>query len=95
MINSDMRFYDYGLLEGKNAYGEQSAPDKPTGQVKLAIYESSQSIQDNINYKDCSYVGLTKDTVDDTYIIFYKNIKLKVLYVNSAGRYNQVFMAKI
>ena len=98
MINADMRSYNYFTLGEKNAYGQPQMPAAdatPEGQIKMAINISSQSIQDNINYKDCSYVGLTHAEVDDTYIIQYKNERLKVLYVNPKGRLKQVFMAKI
>lgn len=98
MINADMRLYNYFTLGKKNSYGELTLPAadaEPKGSIKMAINISSQSIQDNINYKDCSYVGLTHADVDDTYIIQYGNERLKVLYVNPKGRYTQVYMAKL
>ena len=58
----------------------------------MAINLTSQSVQDNINYKDANYMGLTHAKVDDTYIIQYGEERLKVLYVNPFGRLNQVFM---
>ncbi len=72
-----------------------SADAEPAGQIKLAIYLSSQSTQDNINYKDCNYIALTSSKVDDTYIIDYKGERLKVLYVSNMGRYSQVYLKKI
>ena len=98
MINADMRLYNYFTLGTKDIYGQRPIPSKdaePEGQVKMAINISSQSIQDNINYKDAQYVGLTHAKVDDTYIIQYGEERLKVLYVNDKGRLNQVFMAKL
>ena len=95
MINADMRLYDYFTLGATDAYGQSVIPNKdsvPVGQVKMAINISSQSTQDNILYKDCSYVGLTHAKVDDTYIINYEGELLKVLYINPKGRYTQVFM---
>lgn len=94
MINADMRTYNYYTLGGNDEYGQQVKSTEPVGTIKMAINISSQSTQDNINYKDCSYVGLTYDNkVNDTYIIEYGEEKLKVLYVNTKGRLNQVFMA--
>jgi hypothetical protein len=93
-----MRLYDYFTLGAKDAYGQATLPkptDKPIGQIKIAIYESSQSVQDNINYKDCNYIGLTQNEVDDKMIIAYKNKRLKVLTVNSQGRYKQVFLKEM
>ena len=90
-----MRKYDYFTIGEKDAFGQLKLPDAdgaPDGQIKMAIYISSQSIQDNINYKDCNYIGLTKDNVTDKYIIKYENEKLKVLYVNPKGIYKQVFL---
>ena len=94
MINADMRLYNYFTLGTENEYGELVQSDSPIGTIKIAINISSQSVQDNINYKDCQYIGLTQDAaVDDTYIIEYEGKKLKVLYVNPKGRFKQVFLA--
>lgn len=95
MIANDMRIYNYFTLGDKNEYGQRTISTTPTGVIKMSINLSSQSIQDNINYKDCRYVGLTHANVDDTYIIQYGEERLKVLYVNPKGRYKQVFLAKI
>jgi hypothetical protein len=94
MINADMRLYNYFTLGELNEAGQRVSSTEPTGQVKMAIYISSQSIQDNINYSGANYIGLTSDKVDDTYIIEYGKERLKVLYINNRGRLNQVFMAK-
>lgn len=98
MINADMRSYDYFTIGAKDAYGQVQLPGKdatPVGQIKMAINTSSQGTQDNVKYKDCSYIGLTHAEVDDTYIIQYGKERLKVLYVNSKGRLKQVFMQEI
>lgn len=96
MINTDMRTYNYFTLGANDAYGQPQISTEPVGTIKLSIYTSSQSIQDNVNYKDCSYIALTLDAkVDDTYIIERENERLKVLYVNDAGRFKQVFLKAI
>ena len=95
MINADMREYEYYLYQGKNAYAQPQLSKEPQGTLRMAIYTSSQSIQDNINYKEAAYVGITHAKLDDTYVIKYGDEKLKVLYVNSQGRCKQVFLAKI
>lgn len=96
MISTDMRTYNYYLLGAYDDYGQsQPVGNEPAGAIRIAIYTSSQAIQDNINYKDATYIGLTMATVDDTYIIEYENTKLKVLYVNPKGRYKQVFLKEI
>ena len=96
MINADMRHYNYFTIGEPNAYGQlqMPAPDaEPVGTIKMAINTTSQSIQDNIKYKDASYIGLTQDAdVKDTYIIQVENERLKVLYVQPKGRYKQVYM---
>lgn len=92
MINTDFRLYNYFTFGEDNGYGMPQLSTDPTGQIKMAINISSQSTQDNILYKDCSYVGLTHANVDDTYVIEYENERLKVLYVNPKGRYKQVFL---
>jgi hypothetical protein len=93
-----MRDYNYYLIGENNGYGQPQMPGKdatPNGQIKMAINTSTQAVQDNIKYKDCSYLGLTHAEVDDTYIIQYGKERLKVLYVNPAGRLKQVFMKNI
>ena len=92
MINSQMKLYDYFTFGVDNGYGQPMLSKDVKGQVKMAINLSSQSIQDNILFKDCMYTGLTLAEVDDTFVIQYGNEKLKVLYVNPMGRYKQVFM---
>ncbi len=94
MINRDMRFYDYFTLGELNAYGQPKLSEKQ-GTIKMAINISSQSVQDNIRYKDATYVGLTHAEVDDTFVIQYGEEKLKVLYVYPKGRYKQVFLKNI
>lgn len=95
MINNDFRTYEYFLYEGKDAYAQPQLSEEPKGQVKMAIYITSQAIQDNINYKSANYVGFTHSLLDDSYVINYNGSKLKVLYVNPQGRMKQVFLAEI
>ena len=93
-----MRLYNYLTIGPKNAYGQATLPDEnaePAGTILMAINISSQSVQDNINYAGCQYVGLTRANVDDTYIIKYGKERLKVLYVNPKGRMKQVFMTRM
>jgi hypothetical protein len=94
MINADMRLYNfYTIGPETDAYGQEQISAQPQGQVKIAINVVSQSIGENINYKDSTYIGLTQDAkVDDTYIIEYGAIYLKVMYVIPKGRFKQVFM---
>ena len=93
MISADMRLYNYYLYGENNAYGQPVLSDEIKGQIKIAIYTTSQSVQDNINYKGANYIGLTHDAdVNDKYVIAFGDEKLKVLYVNPNGRFKQVFM---
>ena len=97
MINTVMRTYNYFTFGNKDKYGQASTPnyDIPAGTVKIAIYTSSQAIQDNIRYKDATYIGLTHADITDNCVIEYGEEKLKVLYVNPQGRYKQVFLKNI
>jgi hypothetical protein len=90
-----MKTYNYFTFGAIDAYGQPGLSDEPAGQVKMAINISSQSVVDNINYKDATYTGLTLAKVDDSYVIEYGNERLKVLYVNPMGRYKQVFLKEI
>lgn len=94
MINSDMHTYNYFTFGDLDEYGQETLSKEPVGTIKMAIYNTSQSIQDNINYKGATYLGLTHNAnVNDTYVIEYGEEQLKVLYV-TPGRFKQVFMAK-
>ena len=98
MINADMRLYNYFTIGEDDGYGQPATPGPnaiPEGQIKMAINITSQSIQDNINYENAQYVGLTHANVSDKYIIEYGDERLKVLYVNPKGRYKQVFLSKL
>lgn len=101
MINTDMRTYNYYTIGKNNDYGQatitKDANGEPVveGSIKMAVNISSQSIQDNINYKNAQYVALTLAEVNDKYVIDYEGAKLKVLYVNPKGRYKQVFLGEI
>ncbi len=92
------RRYNYFTLGAENEYGQHTLPAEdavPTGTIMMQINLTSQAVQDNINYKNAQYMGLTHAKVDDTYIIQYGEERLKVLYVNDMGRLNQVFMASV
>ena len=95
MINADMHTYNYFTFGESNAYAQPQLSKDPVGTIKIAINLTSQTIQENINYKNASYMGLTFAPIDDTYVIEYGESRLKVLYVNPKGRYKQVFLAEI
>ena len=95
MINTNMKSYNYYVLDEYDDYGqvkETAASDK----IKMSINFASESIQESPLYSGAQFVGLTlnKD-VNASYIIQYGDEKLKVLYVNPAGRLKQVFMARM
>ena len=100
MIIANMRNYPYYLYsDTPDEYGQSVLIKDETGNpvtqgtVKLSINITSQAIQDNINYKQANYLGLTYDkNISDKYVIQYGDEMLKVLYVNPNGRLNQVFM---
>lgn len=96
MINANMRLYDYYTIGDLDEYGQQKTSSEPQGKIKMAISISSQSVQDNILYQGCTYMGLTHDAeVNDAYIIGFGEERLKVLYVSPQGRLRQVFMARM
>jgi hypothetical protein len=94
MINAEMRLYNYFIYGEEDGYGMPALSEGVKGQIKMAIALTSQSVQDNINYRDAQYIGLTHDAdITDKYVVKYGSEKLKVLYINPKGRYKQVFMA--
>lgn len=96
MINTDMRELEYLMYGDVDQYGQKTLSEDVIGKIKISINISSLATQDNILYKDCSYIGITNDkNIDDTYVIKYLDKKLKVLYVNSKGRFTQVFLKEM
>lgn len=95
MINAEMRNYSY------YTYGEQDGYGQPTlstaqGIVKMAIYTTSQGVQDNVNYSNANYIGLTHDAnINDKWVVQYGDKRLKVLYIQPKGRYKQVFLGEM
>lgn len=96
MINSQMKQYPYYLYGNTvNTYGEITANTTvPTGSIEMAINIISQSTEESILYSGCEYIGLTRQEVNDNYVIQYGNEILKVKYVNPIGRLKQVFMTR-
>ena len=94
MISRDMRYYSYSTFGANDKYGFPQL-SVPVGRIKISVHLLGQEKKDNVLYSDATYVGLTMNDVDDTFVIHYKDKKLKVLYVNPYGRYNQVFMAEM
>lgn len=95
MIANELRTYNYFTFGEKSEYGQPQLSKEPKGTITMAIYVTSQTAQDNVNYKGANYVGLTNAPVNDTYVIEYGKEKLKVLYVQPKGRYKQVFMVNV
>lgn len=95
MINTQFKDYDYMVYGQLDAYGQPTL-SAVNGKINMAINVLSQSVEDNVLYSGAEYVGLTHNTaVNDTYVIVYGDDRLKVKYVNSFGRLNQVFMARM
>lgn len=93
MINTDFRTYNYFTFGTKDSYGQPTLSAEPEGTIKIAINITSQATQENVLFKDCSYIGLTHDkAINDTYVIAFGEEKLKVQYVNTKGRLTQVFL---
>ena len=102
MINPNMKEYDYYLYDENNEYGQkvlikdENGEPLVQGTVKLSISNTTNTIQDNINYKDAQYLALTRDkSINDTYVVKYGEDLLKVLYVTPSTRYRQVFLGTI
>ena len=91
MINTRMKEYSYCLLAGNDEYGQPKVTEAQ-GTIKMSLALTSQSIQNNINYSNANFIGLTLSDIDDKYIINYEDKRLKVLYVFTGGRYKQVFL---
>jgi hypothetical protein len=96
MINTKFRSYDFFTFGELDDYGQPKLSEEIQGAVKMAITTTSQNVQDNVLYSGASYMGLTYDKrVNDSFVIEYEGVKLKVLYVNPQGRLRAVFLAKM
>ena len=99
MINTSMRAYEYFKYGEPNEYGQRTLIKGGNGEpivqgtVKLAISLTTQAVQDSINYHNAQFCAQTLDkAIDDTYVIRYGKMRLKVLFVAPGGRYRQVFL---
>lgn len=95
MINIEMKTYNFYTLGENDAYGQPKVSTTPTGSLVMAIYPITHSIGDNVIYSNATYMGLTRELVNDKYIFDYRGMRLKVLYVQELGRFKQVYMAKM
>ena len=96
MISTDMRYYDYFTFGDNDGYGQPQLSKERAGAVKMAINTTSTTIQDNVKYKDATYIGLTHSSLlDDKCVIKYGDEKLKVIYIIPKGKYKQVFLKNI
>lgn len=85
MIQAQIKSYYYFLYGSEDDYGQKVLSGAPDGSIKMAISTTSNSISDSIIYSGAQYIGLTQDTINDSYVIKYGEQKLKVLYVNTVG----------
>lgn len=96
MISNQMKNYNYYTFEENNSYGQPNLSKDIKGNVKMAINLISEAISESSLYSGATFIGLTFDKkVDETYVIQYGEDKLKVIYANPLGRYNQVFLARM
>jgi hypothetical protein len=58
----------------------------------MSISTLTKTVSDDIRFTDASYIGLTQNDINDTYVIQFGDELLKVQYVNKDGRYTQVFL---
>lgn len=99
MIAPSMREYEFYKYSAPNGYGQQTLIKDENGQplvqgtVKMAINLTTQATQDSVTYHNAQFFALTHDKrVDDTFVIQYGGMRLKVLFVAPGGRYRQVYL---
>lgn len=95
MINSQMKEYKYFTFSEADDYGQYTLSETPKGTIKITINLISQNLLDNPLYSGASYIGLTKEEINDSYVIDFDDQMLKVKYINPFGRFKQVFMERI
>lgn len=96
MIQSNMKLYNYYVLDELDDYGTNQASEEVQGQVKLSIFLQTKQLSDNSIYKETQFTALTNDKdINEKYLIEYDEKLLKVLYINDLGRYRQVYLGSI
>jgi hypothetical protein len=91
-----MKEYEYFTIGSKDEYGQAAMTEDTQGTIRLSINTLSTTVGNNINYKDATYIALTRNkNIDDSYVIKYGEERLKVLYIIPDGRYVQVFLAEM
>ncbi len=95
MINIELKSYNFYTLGDIDTYGQPQVSATPTGSIVMAIFPITHSIGDNVIYSNATYMGLTRELIDDKYIVDYRGERLKVLYVQPMGRFKQIYMAKM
>lgn len=95
MINSQMRDYLYCIYTTElDDYGMETK-EVQEGTIKMAINLVGNNLANNPLYKDVNYIGLTRDDIDDSYIIIIGDEEYKVTFVNDFGRMKQVSLSKV
>lgn len=96
MIQSNMKLYNYYVLDELDDYGTNQASEEVQGQVKLSIFLQTKQLSDNSIYKETQFTALTNDKdINEKYLIEYDENLLKVLYINDLGRYRQIYLGSV
>lgn len=96
MIQSNMKLYNYYVLDELDDYGTNQASEEVKGQVKLSIFLQTKQLSDNSIYKETQFTALTNDKdINEKYLIEYNEKLLKVLYINDLGRYRQIYLGSV
>jgi putative aminopeptidase FrvX len=95
MITNKMKDYTYYILKNElDEYG-QNIESTAAGTIKMNIYLNSQTVNNAVVYADVDYIGLTLAEIDDSMIIDFDGVKLKVKTVNSGGRFKVALLQKV
>lgn len=87
-----MKQYNYRTCEVFDEYGDAVISNDVKGTIKMCINVISQN---NELFDGSTFLGLTQAEVNNTYVIEYEDLKLRVLYVQPKGRYKQVYMGRL
>lgn len=93
-IRSSMKSYPLYELGSLDSYGQLGSPNL-VGEVELDLQVYSHSQLGSPLYENCEFIGLTlARDLSDKNLIEVEGKKLKVLFVNSQGRYTQIFLRR-
>ena len=93
MVNREFQKVGLFVFDTLDKYGQEFTTPSNQFESAMIIHEYKNESTNDIRFQKATFVGLTKDSIDDNYGIIDENNRIyKVVYVIPGKRFNQVFM---